>query len=213
MVASIIAFYAYTYCIPSCSSLKEVERTTPDDPNSNIVAISYSQSDHVDNTKETDSENSTSEEIEYYRENPAYPIYSRSKKVLSPEQTVDLLMNDGALVLSKVCHKQPLFVEHHCTFVVDISTLVSPKDIKCDDMGAWRNNSSHKYAFSIELDENWKIEDIAAVSNNSSNRSITLKREYFQLKHDIHDDVRKRIDTIVGKFNTINLVVLYKTIC
>ena len=146
------------------------------------------------------------EETEYYRENPAYPIYSKSKKVLSPEQTVDLLINDGALVLSKVCHKQPLLVEHHCTFVVDISSLASPKDIKCDDMGAWRNNSSHKYAFSIEYDENGKVGNIGAVSNNRSNRFIALKREYFQLKHDLHDDVRKRIDTIVGMFNTVNLI-------
>ena len=71
----------------------------------------------------------------------------------------------------------------------------------------WRNNSSRKYAFSIEFEENGKVGDITAVSKNSSNRSITLKREYFQLKHDIHDDVRKRIDTIVGKFYiTIDLV-------
>ena len=114
-----------------------------------------------------------------------------------------MLINDGALVLSKVCHKQPSLVEHHCTFVVDISSLASPKDIKCDDMGAWRNNSSH----SIEYEENGKVGNIAAVSNNRSNRSITLKREYFQLKHDLHDDVRKRIVTIVGMFNTVNLVL------
>ena len=197
--------------MPSCSLLKQVQRTTPDldDANSNSVTIDYSESDHENNIEETNSESCTSdyEEIEYYRENPAYPIYSKSNKVLSPEETVHLLMDDGALKLSKVCHKQPLLVEHHRTFVVDISSLASQKDIKCDDMGAWRNNSSHKYPFSIEFEENGKVGDITAVSKNCSNRSITLKREYFQLKHDIHDDVRKRIDTIIGKFDiAINLV-------
>ena len=64
--------------IPLYSSLKQVQRTS-DDPNSNIVAINYSESDPEDNNKETHSENSTSEdeEIEYYRENPAYSIYSK----------------------------------------------------------------------------------------------------------------------------------------
>ena len=199
-------------CIPSCSSLEQVQTTTTDDANLNIEATDHSESNHEDNIKETNTESSTSdyEEIEYYRQNPAYPIYSKSRKVLSPERTVRLLMDDGALVLSKVCRKQPLLVEHHCTFVVDISSLTSQKDIKCDDMGAWRNNSSHKYAFSIEFEEDGKVGNIEAVSKNSLDRSITLKREYFQLKHDIHDDVRKRIDTIVGKFNSFNQATLHK---
>ena len=38
--------------IPLYSSLKQVQRTS-DDPNSNIVAINYSESDPEDNNKET----------------------------------------------------------------------------------------------------------------------------------------------------------------
>lgn len=128
---------------------------------------------------------------------------------------MQLLMNDGDLVLSKVCHEQPLLVEHHCTFIVDISSLPSQKDIKCNGMGAWRNNSSHKYAFSIEFGENGKVGNIAAVNKISSDPSITLNFNYFQLKHDIYDDVRKRIDTIVGKcyyILPVNLVALQKLI-
>ena len=94
---------------------EQTQRTTPDldDVNCNSVTIDYSELDHENNIEETSSESCTSdyEEIEYYREYYHY--------------------------LSKVCHKQPLLVEHHCTFVVDVSSLAAQKDIKCDDMGAY----------------------------------------------------------------------------
>lgn len=148
-----------------------------------------------------DTDSSDDEPIEYYRDDPAYPVFSSSQKVLSPEDTVKILSDKCTFPLSRICHRQPLLVEHHRTFIVDISSLKSPKDLKCDDMGSWRNNSSHKYSFDVEWDENGNIEKITSTKNSSENRCLTLKREYFQLNHDIHEDVRKRIDTILGKLS------------
>ncbi len=104
---------------------------------------------------ETDAESSTNsaESIEYYRANPAYPVFSSSRKVLPPEKTVRLLTENGGFEHTAVCHIQPLLVEHNRTFIVDLSSLKSPKNIKCDDMGTWRNNSSHKFGYSIGWDE------------------------------------------------------------
>jgi hypothetical protein len=98
---------------------------------------------------ETDDENSTDnvESIEHYSGNPAYPVFSSSKKVLPPEKTVRLLNENGGFEHEEVCHRQPLLVEHHRTFIVALSSLKSPKDLKCDDMGTWRNNSSHKFGY------------------------------------------------------------------
>ena len=40
----------------------------------------------------------------------------------------------------------------------------------------------------------------------SANEAIVLKREYFSLKDKIHDDVRKRIDTILREYNIYTLI-------
>ena len=40
----------------------------------------------------------------------------------------------------KTCSIVPINVEHNCTFVVDSSKLESPKDVRADDCGSWRNN-------------------------------------------------------------------------
>ena len=92
------------------------------------------------------------EEIQFYGGNSALPMYSKSKKVLSPGETVGLLTDRGAFHLSKVSHRQPLQVQHHRTFIVDLTSLQSPEDVKCD-MGSWRNKSSSKFTFDAEGQE------------------------------------------------------------
>ena len=66
-------------------------------------------------------------------------------------------------------------------------------------MGSWRNISSNKYAFKVKWDNEGYIKTTTEVEAGNDKDAVTLKREYFSLKHDIHNDVRKRIDTIIGK--------------
>ncbi len=46
-----------------------------------------------------------------------------------------------------ICTCQLLWIEHNRTFIVHLESLKSSKDIKCDDVGCWRNNSCNKYYF------------------------------------------------------------------
>lgn len=109
---------------------------------------------------------------------------------------MELLVRDKDFLPSKVCTSQPLQVEHHCTFVVDMNSLMNSKDIKCDDMGVWANNGCHKFPFNVLSNES--SVSVFPSSDKDSN-SVLLKREYFTLKHDSYDDVRKRIDVIIRK--------------
>ena len=177
----------------------------------NVVTSDSSQSSSSPNSRsqncssqkrlETDSESSTdsTEAMEFYRGNLNYPVFSASKRMLSPEETVKLLTEKGAFECVQVCKQQPLLVEHHRTFIVDLAALKSAKDIKCDDMGTWRNNSANKFSYNVEWGDDGKVENMTVVKNRNEDSMFTLKREYFQLNHDVHEDVRKRIDTIIGK--------------
>ena len=133
--------------------------------------------------------------------------------MLKPEEVVDLLVRKKGLNNQlRVCRTQPLQVEHHCSFIVDLEALQNAADVKCDDMGAWKNNSSHKYYFQFGLEgdnvDNGSDDDdngndvttIVPTKDCNAKNAITLKREYFALWHDIHNDVRKRIDTILCKY-------------
>ena len=141
------------------------------------------------------------------------PVFSRDPSVLKPEEVVDLLVKKKGLNNQlRVCRTQPLHVEHHCSFIVDLEALQNAADVKCDDMGAWKNNSSHKYYFqfghegdnvdngSDDDDNGNDVTTIAPTKDRNAKNAITLKREYFALRHDIHNDVRKRIDTILRKY-------------
>ena len=106
----------------------------------------------------------------------------------------------GIKTSSHLKSAQPLQVEHHCTFVVDMNSLASAKDIKCDDMGVWVNSGCHKFPFKVKNEDSGVSVLLSSVKDRDS---VFLKREYFKLKHDSHDDVRKRIDIIIRKFDLI----------
>ena len=111
---------------------------------------------------------------------------------MKPKAVVTTLLKKDLPSSSKVCSIQPLEVYHHATFLVDLEALPSTQDIKCDDVGNWRNNSNDKFYFSVEwLDDN-SAEVTAAESSDPD--VTTLKREYYMLKHD--NDFKKRIDLL-----------------
>ena len=72
-------------------------------------------------------------------------------------------------------------------------------NVKCDDMGGWKNNSGHKFTFKVSHCENGGRLQVTATNDKADQSNVILKREYFSLRHDMFNDVRKRIDTILRK--------------
>ena len=64
------------------------------------------------------------EDVEYYNNNIHLPIFSRDRHVLKPSKVMELLGRNKDFFPSKVCTSQVLQVEHHCTFVVEMNSLV-----------------------------------------------------------------------------------------
>lgn len=154
------------------------------------------------------SESETSDRIEYYNGNLLLPIFSRKKAVLSPAQVTSLLCNigqsDRTVSSALICHHQPLRVERHRSFIVDLEALKSKDDIKCDDAGSWKNNSSSKFSF-VKDGDVWT--QFTGRKGESSGDCV-LKREYFVLRDGNENDFRKRIDTVKCKYTKLILYVL-----
>ena len=150
------------------------------------------------------------EHIELYHGNPSLPVYTKNKQVLSPEDVTSLLM--GVDNESKVCKVPPTAIANNVTFLVDLQGLKSENDVKCDDMGHWRNNSNKKFTFYVEWTDDFEAKIHTSQNSSGERQQVTLKREYYRLNNIGEDDLRKRIDWIYRKDETIiftRVTVLY----
>jgi len=88
-----------------------------------------------------DDTDSDGELIKYYRNDPKLPIHTKGLKAgMSTKDIVDALISISQEEKPTTCSKVPTNVSHNTLFVVDTWQLNDFWDIKCDDMGSWKNN-------------------------------------------------------------------------
>ena len=67
------------------------------------------------------------------------PIYDRTSKHYTAKNIVEVLL-DKHLPFSRIATCQPVGVQDNLVFVIDLSQLKKPEDIRADDLGAWTCN-------------------------------------------------------------------------
>ncbi len=106
-------------------------------------------------------------------------MFSREKDVCSPKKTVELLLNCETFVdKSQICSAQPLRVQHNSTFIVDLSHWKDMIDVKCDDLGSWKNNGSKTFSIHLEDEDGYLFVKPESDSDDIENKYV-LRREYF----------------------------------
>ena len=145
------------------------------------------------------------EDIEYYNSNLLLPVFSTDNKILSPHEAMNVLFSIDTSVSSElVCAHQPLHVQHNRTFIVNLDLLKCQEDIKCDDIGSWKNQSYNKFFFT-KNENDWALltrnqDDESRNQENQIAEIVTLKRQYFSLQGDRdNQDFRRRIDLVTSK--------------
>ena len=91
------------------------------------------------------------EAIEFHNGDCRVPIFARGKNVMSPLETMKVLLNPDT---EYICGQVPLRVQKTAKFIVDVGSLGSVGDVKCDDVGSWRNNSNVKFSMALYINEN-----------------------------------------------------------
>jgi len=113
--------------------------------------------------------------VEYYHNNSSLPVYDYPVKGYSQEEIVDILCD---LMLDKklICTFNPVSVENSVAFVVDVSKLRDPNDVRADDLGAWRCSGSRVLNFFVKVSTN----SCCLVASSSPGAvEIGIKRQYF----------------------------------
>ena len=77
--------------------------------------------------------------IEHLHDNLSIPIYDRTSKHYSAKNIVEVLL-DKHLPFNRIATCQPVGVQDNLVFVIDLSQLEKPEDIRADDLGSWTCN-------------------------------------------------------------------------
>ena len=87
-----------------------------------------------------------------------------------------------------------------------MGSLGSVGDVKCDDVGSWRNNSNVKFPMALSNDVDTAGRPATSVrvlsgeeTIDEEERKVILKRDYYHINHDVYNDFRKRIETFIGE--------------
>ena len=115
-----------------------------DDNDKDDACDNYNDAYHSLSTKREEKEQQ--EAIEFHNGDCRVPIFARGKTVMSPLETMKVLLNPDT---EYVCGQVPLRVQKNATFIVDIGSLGSVGDVKCDDVGSWRNSSNVKFPMAL----------------------------------------------------------------
>ena len=83
----------------------------------------------------------------YYRNDKELPVYSSSTSGFTAGTLAQILM-DKTIKPERVCHVQPMGVNHTATFIVDID-YVPFDDLKSDDLGVWLPKGTKSVYFTM----------------------------------------------------------------
>ena len=132
-------------------------------------------------------------QTEYLNGNRNIPIYERTTDRYTARGIAELLL-DKSLPLSTIATSQPVSVQDNLVFIVDISKLDKPEDIRADDLGSWICNGKRRLQCTI--DSHGHVIDLLTDYKPHKPHMYTLVKRYY--KHATAGDYKRTIAEIYG---------------
>ena len=80
------------------------------------------------------------------------PVYEFPPPKYSAERILQILL-DPAIFTSKICSKRPVSISSSATFVIDLTKLADPEDVKNDNFGSWSYSGSHPTTYRVNVED------------------------------------------------------------
>lgn len=112
-------------------------------------------------------------------------------------ETVLKILLDPNINSSKICTTRPIIIKRSSTFVVDITKLAHPNDIKSDNFGVWTHSGSHPLVFKVRVMDDGYVQVDKAAVGASGNDIVYLRR--LHSVHPSHKDFKRMIAFVSGK--------------
>ena len=110
------------------------------------------------------------------------------------QKIVEVLL-DPTLPANKIATTQPVFIQDNVIFIVDMSKLDKPEDIRADDLGSWSCNG--KRLIRCIVDDKGNVSELVTKQKTHSGETYTLVRRYYE--HMTSKDFKKTIAELIGK--------------
>ena len=121
------------------------------------------------------------------------PIFEQTTDHYTAKGIIELL--DTELSHSKIATIQPTGVQDNLVFIVDISKLDKPEDVRADDLGSWVCNGKRRLQCAVN--DQGRVVDIFSKYQPKKQHLFTLVKRYY--KHATAGDYRRTIAEIYGK--------------
>ena len=143
---------------------------------------------------------------EYYNDNVDLPVFQCGRMEYTVAELVSILL--GNVSKEKVCKAQPVNVEHNCSFVVDLSCVNDPNDLRADDSGVWKHQGVRKSWVVMDNTRNILFQSRERPPQKQdipqNGRQYVLTRVYHALQES--NDFRRMIVTLQGGFGKCYLI-------
>lgn len=134
--------------------------------------------------------------VYFYCSDDEQPIYECPPPKYSAERVLEILL-DPAIDTSRVCTSKPIAITSSSTFVVDISKLANPDDIKVDNFGIWKYSGSHPQQYRVYVDEDGHVE-VDKCAPGATGNNVVYRRRLHSV-HPSNKEFKRMIAFISGK--------------
>ncbi len=117
-----------------------------------------------------------------------------------------ILLNP-CLDVSKVCATTPTVVVRSSTYLVDITKLAHPDDVKHDNFGMWNHSGSHPQVFKVHTEEDGYVHVEKCAPGATGNDVVYLRR--LHSVHPSNNQFKRMIAFISGElFLFVHLYII-----
>ena len=124
------------------------------------------------------------------------PVYEVPPPKYAAETVLTILLNPD-LDLTKVCCSQPVSVTSSSTFIVDLSKLAHPDDVKTDIFGIWNHSGSHPQCFKVNVKEDGYVSVVKCAPGASGDNVVYMRR--LHSTHPSNKDFKRMMAFLSGK--------------
>ena len=124
------------------------------------------------------------------------PIFEKPPSKYSAMRIMKILLSQS-LDEQRIAYKRPIEVQSSSTFVVDLTKLAHPDDIK-DSHGRWLHKGSHNDVFRCSYGKNGDVSIEKAAPGATGQNVYYLRR--LHCVHPSHSDFRRILAFICGTY-------------
>ena len=125
------------------------------------------------------------------------PVYEKTSGPYTADRILKLLL-DPDIDLTRVAHTGPKFVSESSTYIIDVSQLDNPNDIKKDGLGKWSYSGSHEEFYRSYYDNSHRIHFEKCAKGATGDNIFVLRR--LRSSHPSDPNIRRLVAFVSGQF-------------